>query len=82
MKYEIKDNTITFSGTAEEIKTLLTIAYNEEMCECNHEFSETIEPDDRRYFGVGGELIEEMVPDYEFCPVCEKSYNPVSGDWE
>lgn len=77
MQYEI-----VLKGTAEQAGAALAALYDEDLIECDHEFTEEISVDDTRYFDGAGNLVERSNPDQTRCLICGKIYNPSSEEWE
>ena len=53
-----KTATITIRGTNEQLIVALRILYENELVDCDHEFTETVGVDDDRWIGADGELHE------------------------
>ena len=76
-----KTATITIRGTNEQLIGALRTLYENELVDCDHEFTETVSVDDDRWFGADGELHERSNPDIERCLICGKFYNPHEEEW-
>lgn len=74
--------TIRIHGTNEQLIGALRTLYENELIECDHEFTETVGVDDTRWIGNDGEVHARSNPDAEHCLICGKYYNPVEEDWQ
>lgn len=74
--------TIIIKGTSKELVAALRLLYENELIECDHEFTESVSVDDTRWFGSDGEVHARSNPDAERCLICGKYYNPVEEDWQ
>ena len=78
---EEKTATITIRGTTEQLVEALRTLYENDLVDCDHEFTETVGVDDDRWIGSDGELHERSNPDCEHCLVCGKYYYPEAEEW-
>lgn len=62
--------------------TIIIKGTSEELIECDHEFTETVDVDDDRWIGADGELHERSNPDATRCLICGKYYNPAEEEWQ
>lgn len=76
-----KTATITIRGTNEQLIGALRTLYENELVDCDHEFTETVGVDDDRWIGADGELHERSNPDCEHCLICGKYYYPEAEEW-
>ena len=76
-----KTATTTIRGTNEQLVGALRTLYENELVDCDHEFTETVGVDDDRWIGPDGELHERSNPDCEHCLVCGKYYYPEAEEW-
>lgn len=76
-----KTATITIHGTNEQLVEALRTLYENELIDCDHEFTETVGVDDDCWFGPDGELHERSSPDCEHCLICGKYYYPEAEEW-
>ena len=76
-----KTATVTIRGTDEQLAGALRILYENDLVDCDHEFTETVGVDDDRWFGPDGELHERSNPDREHCLICGKYYYPEAEEW-
>lgn len=76
-----KTATITIRGTNEQLVEALRTLYENDLVDCDHEFTETVGVDDDRWIGPDGELHERSNPDCEHCLICGKYYYPEAEEW-
>lgn len=76
-----KTATITIRGTNEQLAGALRALYENDLVDCDHEFTETVGVDDDRWIGPDGELHERSNPDCEHCMICGKYYYPEAEEW-
>lgn len=76
-----KTATVTIRGTDEQLAGALRILYENDLVDCDHEFTETVGVDDDRWIGPDGELHERSNPDCEHCLICGKYYYPEAEEW-
>ena len=76
-----KTATITIRGTTEQLVEALRTLYENDLVDCDHEFTEAVGVDDDRWFGPNGELYERSNPDCEHCLVCGKYCYPEAEEW-
>lgn len=76
-----KTATITIRGTNEQLVGALRTLYENDLVDCDHEFTENVGVDDDRWIGPDGELHERSNPDCERCLICGKYYYPEAEEW-
>lgn len=76
-----KTATVTVRGTDEQLAGALRTLYENDLVDCDHEFTEAVGVDDDRWIGPDGELHERSNPDCEHCLICGKYYYPEAEEW-
>ena len=76
-----KTATVTVRGTNEQLVGALRTLYENDLVDCDHEFTEAVGVDDDRWIGPDGELHERSNPDCEHCLICGKYYYPEAEEW-
>lgn len=76
-----KTATVTIRGTTEQLVEALRTLYENDLVDCDHEFTETVGVDDDRWIGSDGKLHEHSNPDCGHCLICGKYYYPEAEEW-
>lgn len=62
-------------------KENLSYLVEEEVIECEHNFTEQVEVEDDRWFDSKGNMVERSNPDQTRCIICGKILNPKTKEW-